>query len=308
MREQQFTQTVQEMAEKEDLWPFQDHQWLEHARQTLHTRILLDMAERVLRTAAGPDAPTPLTQILQEVAERAVPANLDLWPAVRARLLMARTRDEQPDEDEKLRSISGIMSAIRLPWSQWTWGRRLVTATIVLGLMLALAATAVAVYNKIVVVEPSQELPGLEEAIDRAEFPLWISDVGDLRKVSEIGEGRHYTVYLDYWLDDGRRFHISESFAPNHVDLWDMPNPRDEWKEYLQLIERNVDINGYEGVFHPSQVTYPGGETEWGPLNLHWHAGPTSLNLSPSHGSTFTRDELITIARSLQRVEEPHDP
>jgi hypothetical protein len=152
--------------------------------------------------------------------------------------------------------------------------------------------------SRIVVEEPSWQLPSLEKAIQQAAFPLYISAIGELWRVSDIGEGRDYTVFLDYRLDDGRRFAISETFAPYHAHQW----------EEDQVVEWEVDVHGRPGVLYRPRVRYPNGETGWGEPSLHWHATGTSLTLSPTFQSTFARDELIAIARSLYRVVKPGYP
>ncbi len=152
--------------------------------------------------------------------------------------------------------------------------------------------------NRIVLEQPSRQLPSLKEAIQQAEFPLYISTVGELWRVSTIGTGREFTVFLDYRLDDGRRFIISETFAPYHTHRW----------EEGQVIARGIDVHGRPGVFYRLRVIYPNGETGWGEPSLYWHATGTSLTLSPTFKSIFTQDELIAIARSLYRVVKPGYP
>ena len=190
------------------------------------------------------------------------------------------------------------LSRISQPRLQPALARPVAIGLLVLALLAGLVATAVAVYQRIVVVETSRKVPSLEEAVQRAGFPIWVSDTGELWRVSELDEGRHYTVFLDYRLDDGRRFAISETFAPYHAHQW----------EEDQVIEWDVDVYGQPAVLYRLQVTHPNGQTEWGNLSLHWHATGTSLTLSPTFQSTFTRDELIAIARSLRRVEQPGRP
>ncbi len=152
--------------------------------------------------------------------------------------------------------------------------------------------------DRIVLEQPSRQLPSLREALQQAKFPLYISTVGELWRVSTIGAGREFTLFLDYRLDDGRRFTISETFAPYHTHRW----------EEGQVIERGIDVHGRPGVFYRLRVTYPNGETGWGEPSLHWHATGTSLTLSSTFKSIFTQDELIAIARSLYRVVKPGYP
>lgn len=175
--------------------------------------------------------------------------------------------------------------------------RRVTIALIGLGLVIGLAAATAVVHERIVVVEPSRQVSDLETIIDRANFPLWVSGSGELWRVNEIGEGRHHTVFLDYQLDNGRRFTLIESFDPYDAHQWDT-------LDNLKVIERDVNINGYKAVLYLSR-DYHNGREEWGGPILYWNASGTSLTLSPSFRSRFTREELIAIARSLRRVEQP---
>lgn len=188
-----------------------------------------------------------------------------------------------------------IVSRVSQPRFQFALARGVATLLITLGLVLILAATAVAVYNRIVVVEPSQEIPSLEEAINRAPFPLWVSNVGELWRVSELGEGRQYTVHLDYRLDDGRRFTVENTDSDGALLLDGKAG---------KLIQRDLDINGNKAVLFLNRNVDVNGRSEWSGPNLYWRAGGTSLRLSPWGRSAFTNDELITIARSMAPVPQ----
>ncbi len=177
--------------------------------------------------------------------------------------------------------------------------RILASILLAVGLLLGLAATAVAVYYKIVVVEPSRPISGLDAAIRKADFPVWVSNTGELTRVSDIAEGKdYYAVFLQYRLKDGRKFSITESKTRPHFHPWD--------NEETQILEQNVVIVEEKGVLYLGRLTkvvdgrY---QVEWFGPNLHWHADGTDLTVNPGIDSIFTREEIIAIARGLRTVE-----
>ena len=54
--------------------------------------------------------------------------------------------------------------------------------------------------DRIVLEQPSRQLPSLREALQQAKFPLYISTVGELWRVSTIGAGREFTH--SFWTTD----------------------------------------------------------------------------------------------------------
>ncbi len=218
---------------------------------------------------------------LNQVAQQAVPDDLDLWQAIQRRV----------QREGKIRAT---------PSPRLIWGRGVLAVFVALGVMLALAATAAAIYYKIVVVEPSQNVDSLKTVMNRADFPLWVSGIGKLTRIQDIGEGQNYNVILQYTLDDGRKIYISESSSYWHLDQWDTVDP-------ARLLERDIDINGYKGVLVLNRVTRVDKstnsiQTEWGNPSLHWDTDETALWLNAHVDSVVSRDEIIAIARTMQRA------
>ncbi len=181
-------------------------------------------------------------------------------------------------------SVTRSFSKIALP---------LVVLAMMSFLVIGGLAATLAMYDRIIVVEPSQKVPSLTQVVSHARFPIWISTVGNLSRVSELGHDTDYTVILDYMLDDGRRFSIIETYNnPYHTD-----NPRN-------VIDNNIDINGNIAVLYIGASISTNGSPKWDFPTLHWHAEGTAIYLSPSFHSKFQRDELVTIARSMVKTDK----
>ncbi|MBI3912624.1 MAG: hypothetical protein HY327_00290 [Chloroflexi bacterium] len=180
------------------------------------------------------------------------------------------------------------------------WARKTVFVLLAVVVVASLATTAVFAYNKIVVVEPSQNVASLKEVMTRADFPLWVSGMGKLTRIQDIGDGQNYNVILQYTLDDGRKVYISESSSYWHLDKWDTVDP-------ARLLERDIEINGYKGVLSLNQVTRVDKstnsmKTELGSPSLHWDTDTTALWLSVHADNVLTRDELVAIAKSMRKA------
>lgn len=177
--------------------------------------------------------------------------------------------------------------------------RVLASILLAVGLLLGLAATAVAVYYKVVVVEPSRQISGLQEAIRKADFPVWVSDTGELTRVSDIAGGKdYYTTILEYRLTDGRRFYVMEEKV--------RPRVRPSSDDDSGILDENVDINGQKGVLYLGRrTTIINGEYRygWHGPNLDWQADGTQLRIEAGIDAVFTREEVIAIARGLRTVQ-----
>ncbi len=222
-----------------------------------------------------------ISHSLNQVAEQAIPDNLDLWRAIQARV-------------QRERRIGATPSARRI------CGRGALALIIALNVMLALAATAAAIYYKIIVIEPSQQISGLDEAMRKADFPVWVYGTGELVRVSDIAEGRDdYTILLEYKLADGRRFFIRELRSLPHLHVWDDADA-------VSVLDQGVEVNGEKAVLYLSKLTkVVNGESqvEWFGPSLHWHVEATDLTVYPRIDNIFTRDEIIAIARAMQRAK-----
>ena len=155
------------------------------------------------------------------------------------------------------------------------------------------------IIQKIIVIEPSQS-SSLRIVVERANFPIWVYDDGELVRVSDLAEGKdYYSIFLEYRLTDGRRFFVRESKSLPHLHNWD--------EEVSRVIDENVEVNGQRAVLYLDKLTRvvnSGYQIEWFGPNLHWHADETDLTLNPRIDNTFTRDEIIGIARSLRQVSK----
>ncbi|MCC7352727.1 MAG: zf-HC2 domain-containing protein [Anaerolineae bacterium] len=196
-----------------------------------------------------------------------------------------------------------VVSRVMRPRVRLAFSRRLVPVLIAIGLLIALTATALAIRNKIIVVEPSREVSGLEEVVQRAHYPLWVPSVGKLTRVREIEEGRHYTVFLDYTLDDGRIFYVREWDGWNlDVRQWVASIPPEDRD---MILGQGIDINGYEAVlFLTTRIRASENQTpEPGPPALRWNAGGTGLELTSSLlTAEITGDELIRVAKTMRKI------
>jgi hypothetical protein len=181
--------------------------------------------------------------------------------------------------------------------------RRIVPVLIAIGLLIALTATAVAFIRKFIVIEPSREVSGLEEVSQRAHYPLWVPTTGKLTRVREIDEGDHYTVLLDYTLDDGRIFYVTEWDGWNlDVRQWVASIPPEDRD---MILGQSIDINGYEAVlFLTTRIRAGENQTpEPGPPSLRWNAGGTGLELTSSLlTAEINGDELVRIARNMRKI------
>ncbi len=229
-----------------------------------------------------------IIQALHESAGQAIPADLDLWPAIRARFQSQR----QP------RRWARLGPATRLGW-----------ALLILVLMLGLAATAIAAYNKIIVIEPARpprfsgKLPNASElatVVHRADFPVWVFNAGELVQIQELGEGQNHTVFLKYRLKDGRTFGVAESAVPPY----DIQYLLDDWRKVgAAILEPSVDVNGYKAIVYRKHVSGVLTNTiEPGPPAVRWFTDRTMLDVDTSFPSAFSIDETLAIARSLRQA------
>jgi hypothetical protein len=211
-----------------------------------------------------------------------------------------------------VRSIRSALAPFLAPHGQFSLVRGIVAAFLAIALLIGLAATALAVYMKIVVGEPSFDVASLDEAMRPAQFPVWVPSQGQLMRVYTLGNPNgspwEYNIVVDYRLQDGRRFTVIQSKALPEFNLQQQyEKSQQDDPDHMRVLDGDVDINRSRGILYQIAGELVGTPPPgWRPWETHlvWQSDGTRLSLNENVAyPLISPGEMTAIARSIREAK-----